>query len=322
MKIKSSTVPAFGTALAALLLFHASSLFARDVQSSLEKQFPHVINYELGASGFADGDQITIVSVRGDRKHIEPGGSYLVEGTYTLASASRADLALFCTTRGPSGPTPIQDGQQIKITRGTGKFHLFETNLADGWLHVSFYPGSSSRGGVYFGEKGKEDTVMRDQSWFDKPGAKLTDTEKGRGSSFDSKANRALIAYLGDPVQPPADMDEKYARKGRSSAIQLAGRNAGSIPKRSAIDDSEYPFLVGVICAGSDAAKLKAAIKKMDGYEYQGSVGNDSNSDGSDTCNVFNIVPYQAQPRNEREQIHHRLMLRYQVFFDKIGAEE
>ncbi|HEY3912885.1 MAG TPA: hypothetical protein VGN61_00245, partial [Verrucomicrobiae bacterium] len=52
--------------------------------------FTHEIPFELGASGFADGDKITITSVRGDRKHIEAGGSYIVEGTYTLNSAESA----------------------------------------------------------------------------------------------------------------------------------------------------------------------------------------------------------------------------------------
>src|SRR6202042_2269543 len=126
--------------LAAALFLQAASAFAEGTDETAERQFPHAIKYELGAFGFADGDQITITSVRGDRKHIEPGGSYLVEGTYALGSADSVKLALFCTTRGPSGPTPIQDGQQIRITKGTGKFYLYETNVADGWLHVSFYP--------------------------------------------------------------------------------------------------------------------------------------------------------------------------------------
>jgi len=308
--------------LAAAFLLYAPSLFAKGAQENTERQFPHVIKYELGASGFFAGDQITITSVRGDRKHIEPDGNYLVEGSYTLGSADSADLALFCTSREPSGPMPIQDGQRIQISRGAGKFLLYETNLADGWLHVSFYPNSKSHGGVYFGEEGRENTIMRNQDWFHGFTDKLTDKQRDIGSGPASEANRALLAYLGAPVPVPADMDAKYTRKGLSNAIQLAARNAGIIPKRIAIDDSEFPFLVGVICSGSDAAKLKAEIKKMDGYEYGGSVGNDSNSDGSDTCNAFSIVPYQAYPQDASQRIHHRLMLRYQVFYEKINAQE
>jgi hypothetical protein len=305
--------PAISLAIAAISLLTAPGLFARGAEDKTE-QFPHVIDYELGASGFADGDQITITSVRGDREHIEPGGSYLVEGSYTLASANNAELALFCTTRGPSGPMPIQDGQRIKISKGAGKFYLYETNLPDGWLHVSFYPDNSSwHGGVYFGEKEKENTVMRKQEWFKKP-----DTS----SSQTSDANRALIVYLGDPVPPPADMDAKYTKEGLSNAVQLAAKNAGIIPKRIAIDDSEFPFLVGVVCAGSDAAKLKAALKKMEGYAYGGGVGDDSRSDGGDTCNAFCLVPYEACPAQASQQIYHRRTLREEVFYDKLSAQK
>jgi len=147
--------------LAAAFLLHASCLFAKETEEMLEGQFPHVIRYELGASsGFYGEDQFTITSVRGDREHIEPGGSYLVEGSYTLASRKSTQLTLYCTTRGPGGPTPVQDGEHVNITKGTGRFYLYETNLADGWLHVSF---ATMHGDVYFGEKGRENTIKRDQ---------------------------------------------------------------------------------------------------------------------------------------------------------------
>jgi hypothetical protein len=246
------------TTLAAALFLHAASTFAGGADETAARQFPHVIEYELGAFGFAEGDQITITAVRGDREHIEPGGSYLVEGTYTLGSANNAYLALFCTTRGPSGPTPIQNGQQIKITKGSGKFYLYETNVADGWLHVSFYSDrGDSRGGVYFGEKGREKTIMRKQSWFEKPAAGAMGPISGQ--------NRVLLAYLGAPVPPPADMDAKYTKEGLSKAVQLAARKAGIKLKKVMIDDSEFPFLVGIVCEGPDFPKRKAQFNKMDG---------------------------------------------------------
>jgi hypothetical protein len=323
--IAPATSLTLAAALAAAFLLNAPGLFARDAEEKTEPQFPHVIQHELGASGFLAGDQITITSVRGNRKHIEPGGSYLVEGSYTLASADSACLALFCTTRGPSGPTPVQDGQRIKITRGTGTFHLYETNLADGWLHVSFYPDNSSlHGGVYFGEKGRENTIMRDREWFREieTAAKLQALQHDPGSGVVNNANQALMDYLGNPVPPPADMDAKYTKEGLINAVQLAARNAGITLKKIAIDDSEYPFLVGVICGGSDFSKLKNQFNKIDGYNFTGRVGGDSNSDGSDTCNAFSIVPYRVHPREARQQIDHRLMLRYQIFFEKLNAQK
>src|ERR1700722_12986423 len=95
--ISLTMVPTLGITF----LLHASRLFAGDAEQKIEPQFPNSIQFELGASGFPSGDQITITSVRSDRTHIEPGGSYLVEGSYALASADSADLALFCTSRGP-----------------------------------------------------------------------------------------------------------------------------------------------------------------------------------------------------------------------------
>ena len=308
--------PATGFALTVALFFHAASAFAGGVDATAEPRFPHVIEYELGAFGFAEGDNITITAVRGDREHIEPGGSYLVEGTYTLGLAGSANLALFCTTRGPSGPTPIQDGQQIQITKGTGKFYLCETNLADGWLHVSFYPDNSSwHGGVYFGEKGKEKTIMRNQNWFKKPTVRAMGKQHDEVATYVSEPNRILLAYLGSPVPPPADMDAKYTQEGLKSAVQLAASKAGIKLKKVMVDDSEFPFLVGIICEGPDFPKLKAQLNKMDGYEYGGGTGNDTRFAG---C----IVPHQAFPAETSQQISHRRMLRTQVFFDRLEAQE
>ena len=60
----------------------------------------------------------------------------------------------------------------------------------------------------------------------------------------------------------------------------------------------------------------------MEGYQYNGSVGNDANADGSDTCNVFTLDPYPARPAYARRQIDHRLLLREQVFYDVFSSRE
>ncbi len=121
--------------------------------------------------------------------------------------------------------------------------------------------------------------------------------------------------YLGNPVEPSANLDARYTKEGLIHAIQLAARNAGIALKKVAIDDSEYPFLVGVIYQGPDFQKLKNQIKKMDGYKYNGETG-------SDTCNAFNIVPYEAYPSETSQCIHHRLMLRQLVFYEKLSAQQ
>src|SRR6185295_444590 len=82
-------------------------LAARAGEQAAEAEFPYVIRPELGATEFAAGDSIVITSVRGNRRHLESGGRYLVEGSYTLASAERADLALYTTSHGPTGPSTV-----------------------------------------------------------------------------------------------------------------------------------------------------------------------------------------------------------------------
>ena len=168
----------------------------------------------------------------------------------------------------------------------------------DGYLHVSFYPGAF---GVYFGQG---NWVLR--------------SKVPVHSVSLSGPNQALLEYLGNPVDPPANLDARYTKDGLVNAVQLAARNAGITVKRVVIDDSEYPFLVGVVCGGADAAKLKAQIKKMEGYAYGGSVGNDTNSDGSDTCNAFSLIPYKAYPAEAMQSIEHRLLLREQIFHNKL----
>ena len=314
--IKRIVVPA----LAASLLLCASSLFAGNVEEQTEQQFPHVIQYELGASGFPAGDQITITSVRGDQPNIEPGGSYLVEGAYTLASADSADLALFCTSRGPSGPTPVQNSQRIKISRGTGKFHLYETNLADGWLHVSFYFNGSSQGGVYFGEKGRENTIMRSQNWFQDFAVQTTGEHHGGEIDVVNKANRALMAYLGNPVPPPAGMDARYNKENLLKAFTALSRKADLIITKLAVDDSEFPYLVYGTLDGKHTLPEKPVFEAQEGYTYGGSVRGSTSE--RTTYFAVNMVPRSQYPGEQEKACNRRLMLRLQMLADRAAQTQ
>jgi hypothetical protein len=127
--------------------------------------FPFVINFVTGipdSGKFSPGDEIVITSVKGDRNHIERGGSYAVEGTYTLASMDNARLAISViapapdlsdTISGAISPTNQQGGSIV--SRGTGQFSLKTTVLHAGTVHVSFGPtgGGDSRGTVTISEK-------------------------------------------------------------------------------------------------------------------------------------------------------------------------
>jgi len=313
MKTRRVRLPQFLMALGAISM--SSALAGRAATDATSEKFPYTVPFELGDAEFAPGDNITIQQVRGTSDTIGTGETYCVEGTYTLSSRDEARLSFYTTTISPN-PTPVGPDQRIRITKGTGSFRLVQTMTEDGYFHVSFYgggggsdPNRSDFGGVYFGQG---DRVLRNKGW------SYLD-QKGTGGSSEkavsaSGPNQVLLEYLGSPVEPPANMDAKYTKDGLINAIQLAARNAGITLKTVVIEDSEYPFLVGVVSSGSDFAKLKDQIKKLDGYEYNGSIG-------SDTCNVFNIVPYRAYPPGTSQRINHRAWLREQVFFDKLNVQ-
>jgi hypothetical protein len=288
-------------------LFHGLAAKAAVGETSVE--LSHEIRYELGIAEFAPGDKITIQQVRGTSDTISTGGTYSVKGTYTLGSRDEADLAFFTTTLSDSGPTPIDPRQHIRIKKGTGSFQLAKTLNADGYLHISFYPvpSGSDFGGVYFGQGNR---VLR------KNGFSHLDPLGDGGSTPVpmSDPNHGLREYLGDPVEPPANLEARYTKEGLINAIRLAARNAGVALKKIAIDDSEYPFLVGIICGEPDFPKLKDQIKKMEGYAYDGGTG-------SHTRYAFSIVPYDAYPLETRQRIHRRLLVRQQVLFDKLSAQ-
>jgi hypothetical protein len=313
----TNLILAASLALAATCLFHPSDVWGRDVDEGARAKFSYVIPQGLGAGGFLAGDQITITELRGNQKHLEPGGSYLVEGTYTLASADSADLALFTTTRGPSGSTPVQGGQHIQITRGTGTFRLYETNIPDGWLHVSFYLNNgNSRGGIYLGEKGREKTIMRNQEWFRDVAGKQHEFETGSrgGSGLESKANLELLAYLGNPVPPPAGMDPRYDRENLLKAFTALCRKSDLVITKLAVDDSEFPFLVYGTLKGAHPLPEKSAFEEQKGYTYGGSVRG-SHDEG--TYFAVNMVPLSQCPEDQQKACHRRLMLRLQMLADK-----
>ena len=272
------------------------------------QDFPYVIQWETGDMEFAPGDSITINSVRGTAPNIITGATYCVEGVYTLASRDDAKVSLFATSN-YRGASPIAPEQTMQVSRGSGSFRLVKTMNVDGYLHVSFYPVSSgsSFGGVYFGQG---EGVLRNKGW-SVTRANTTSASVSSGRTSAGDANRALFEYLGEPVEPPADMDPKYSQEGLSNALRTAVQKAGASLDVQ-VEDSEFPFLVGVVGVGarSSYAKIMAELKQM-GYADQGSVG-------SPTCQSMNIIPWEAFPREASQRISHRLTVRQQMFFDQL----
>lgn len=133
------------------------------------------------------------------------------------------------------------------------------------------------------------------------------------GCSKHAGPNQALFDYLGNPVTPPANMDAAYTKEGLASAVQDAAQSANISLTKVEIDDSEFPPLVGVVCANKgDMEKLKEQIRKLTAYKYGGGVG-------GDTRMVMNLVPSSAFPKSAGDQIYHRMMLREAVFYDNFS---
>ena len=288
------------------------SLAAGDSTSA---DYPFEIRFELGAAEFAPGDQITIHKLRGTSGTIKAGESFCVEGTYTLASLPDAELAFFATVQS-TNPVPTERKQIAIVKAGSGTFRLEKTMTEDGYLHVSFYPatGGDCFGGIYFGQ-GK--WVMRQKGFshaVDAASAKAREEPGASSSSSEMRlapANRKMLEFLGEPVAPPANLDQRYTQTALTEAVQAAAQKSGITLKKITIEDSEYPFLVGINCADGDFPRLEERLKKMDGYEYKGSVG-------WATCYAINIVPWAASPPGTGQRISRRCTLRQSMLYERI----
>jgi len=284
------------------LLLASCALTGLAAAGEADLEFPHLVAFKLGRSEFAPGDSITIQKVRGTSDKLKTNETYCVEGIYTLSSRPEAVLALFVTTRQPV-QSEIDPRQRLSIRRGTGSFRLLETMRFEGYPHLTFYPVHSggSFGGVYFGEG----------NWL------WPQKESGSAATLASLSgpNRVLLEYLGNPVEAPAALEAAYTPAGLREAVRAAASKAGISLRKLEIDDSEYPFLVGVIAREGDLIELKAQLRKNDRYEYQGDVG-------SHTCLTFNITPWLVWPPDARQRISRRATVRMEAFYDRLRPEE
>lgn len=321
-------IRAWAMAMTPVVCLPAAIASAPAGEPPAETAFTHVIQLELGASEFAPGDRIVITSFRGNREHLEPGGRYVLEGSYTLASADSAELAWFATSRLPGGMEPVTDNNCVKITRGSGNFHLERTVRGDGWLHVSFYVNGHPHGGIYFGEKGFDLTVLRKKGWSDlsndppatKPAEKSAAVRNG-AIMLSDPANRAIMTYLGDPVSPPANLDAKYSPTNLLAAFTALSQKQGLRIERLALDDSEFPFLVyGVLAGKHDFRELEAGLRQMKDYDYGGSVVGSTDKGG--THFSLNMIPYSQYPAAQAAACNRRLMVRLQMLADSVRQAE
>lgn len=277
-------------------------------------EFPEAVKFQLGEAEFSPSDSITIESVRGTSSSIRTGETYCVEGTYTLGSREGASLALFATTVSKVA-SQTDPSQMTRITKGTGRFRLVKVMREEGYLHVSFYPvvSGGAFGGIYFGQ---DKWVLRHKGWSYLEQHSRSPEEIGSGGSGRELAglapqNRALLKYLGEPVEQPENMAPAYSKAGLIKAIETAAQRAGVTVRRVEIEDSEFPFLVGLVCNEGDTIKVTDQLRKMPDYSYNG-------SHSTPTHSVFNIVPYREFPSGAAERIGHRSGVRCQMFLEKL----
>jgi hypothetical protein len=313
--------------LAALLGFLAEGRAADDADA-----FPHRIALELGAVEFAPGDAIVIESIHGNRPHLEVGGRYVIAGTYTLASANSARLGWSITSRRPVGPVAVAAEEATNVTKGSGRFRLIKTFRTEGWSHVSFYANGHSWGGVYLGEAGVEETILRRKSWSDFPAQTAASSSPPSPPSASSSrvdltaaaktpgvsgANAAILAYLGNPVAAPSNLDARYGPDALVGAFRAYCASAGLTVQTIAIDESEFPFLVyGVVTGRQGLPDLKTALSKGTDYSYGGSVVGSNASRG--TFFAVNLIPSSRYPAGMGEAINRRLMIRLQMLANRV----
>jgi hypothetical protein len=281
--------------------------------NELKQEFPQAVQYELGDKEFAPGDNITIQELRGTTAAIQPGGTYCVTGTYTLSSQDEADLSFFATTTNKVF-TPFEAQQTTHVMKGTGFFRLIKKMTEEGYLHVTFYSRATGQGfgGVYFGQG---QGVLRDKHFsYALPGSQTEEHTASKEEVSFTGPNKVLFDYLGNPVAPPSSIDPAYTKDGLTRAMKTAAQNAGISLVTLEIDDSEFPFLVGVVFANQgDMEKLKEQIGKAAAYSFSGGVG-------GETSYAMNLVPYKAFPRDSGQRIYRRMMLREAVLYDKINS--
>lgn len=298
MITKFKFLPLFVIASAAMPLFAQTTT----------QDFPSVVQFELGDSGFLPGDSITIQELRGTSDVIQPGGTYCVTGTYTLTSHDKADLCFFATTTNKSA-TPVDPAQRVHLTKGRGSFRLIKKMNEEGYLHLTFYSYGHGIGGVYFGQG---QWVLHDGHYNFTDASSRQKQASTSAPVSASGPNQVLFDYLGNPVAPPPDMDAAYTKDGLTRAMQAAAQAAGISLVKLEIDDSEFPFLVGVTFAkNGDKEKLKEQIRANQAYTSSGGVGDEISY-------AMNIVPYRAFPEDASQRIYRRMLLREAVLCDRL----
>jgi hypothetical protein len=166
--LMTTSKPITVTAVATLFLCGTLTISAMAVPASLQQDrssassLSYVVKLGTPQKTNDQGDAITIESIRGTSDTIRAGNTYEVSGTYTLASADKAELAINVTTGNHARPILVRDqggrqyeliplpvnpdhhppipAQKEAVSKGSGRFTLRFHMWGSGQPHVSFYP--------------------------------------------------------------------------------------------------------------------------------------------------------------------------------------
>jgi hypothetical protein len=157
-------------AIAALLVAGGISLVgvaASPATSRAGYDLSHAVTFEVGATRLRDGDSITIDEVTGTSEKMSAGNTYVIKGTYKLASQKSATLLTSVTADQPKQGrgAPIQRTQSVLVDQGDGHFSLILYMAYGGNPHISFYGADGeSFANLYFGTG---DSVLK-RGWWEK----------------------------------------------------------------------------------------------------------------------------------------------------------
>jgi hypothetical protein len=159
-----------GAAIAASLVGGGLSLVGVAASPATSKsgyELSHPVPFEVGATRLRDGDSITVEEVTGTSEKMSAGNTYVIKGSFKLASQKRATLLASVTANRPKqGPgVPTQRTQSVLVDQGDGHFSLILYMAYDGNPHVGFYPADGeSFANLYFGTG---DSVLK-RGWWEK----------------------------------------------------------------------------------------------------------------------------------------------------------
>ncbi len=284
----------------------ASSLALAELAPNL----PHKIAIASEAKKtFRASDRIDIEEVTGTAPDFRVGETYRVKGVCRQTTLSNGELYLGNTSTGSNAITAAQGStNHVKLAQGATSFDFIFTLHRPGRLHVTMYDldnhslTDNAYAGLFLGP-------VTGQA----PDA-AAGKKEGTPASGDSyhKANEAILAYLGQPVPPPAELDNKFSAKGLLAAFTGLCEKEGYPIKELMVDDREFPFLVfGRIAGKKDINGFTKELGPMEPYVYGGSVIGRTET-GENFFSV-NLTPSSNYPANAAQACRRRLMIRMEM---------